>query len=143
MNLLQIITLIFIIIESMNIFVLYFKKETTKANGAGCFKALEQSKQYPQIYDMVKYLIHWVAGTKLIFLLLLMIILIFGDPIVQMWSTIVLIIAISSFYVGLFPIIRKMDREGQIVPKGYSIILLIMITSLIVGFSAGLIVVYL
>jgi hypothetical protein len=142
MNLLQIITLVFIIIELTNILSLYFWKDTSKANGTGCFKALQEAKQNPHIYDMVRYLINWVAGTKLIFLVLLLVILILGDAVVQMWSTIVLILAICSFYIGLFPIIKKMDAEGQIVPKGYSKILLIMITSLVIGFSAGLITVY-
>lgn len=45
----------------------------------GVFNAWEKSKQNPEIHDFVKYLVYWVAGAKLIFLLLLTVILLFAD----------------------------------------------------------------
>ena len=87
------------------------------------FSAWEKSKQYPEIHDLVKYLVYWVAGTKLIFLLLLTVIIIFADAETQRISVMALVIAILSFYWRLFPLIRKMDQSGQIEPKNYSIVL--------------------
>ena len=69
MNLAQIVIIVFILFELMNVFVLYFKPESKKANGVGVFKAWEKSKNDPEVHEFVKYLVNWVAGTKIIFLL--------------------------------------------------------------------------
>jgi len=37
------------------------------ANSIGVFNAWEKSKQAPELNDLVKYLVNWVAGTKIIF----------------------------------------------------------------------------
>jgi hypothetical protein len=77
--------------------------------------------------DFVKYLVYWVAGTKLIFLLLLTVIILFADAETQRICVLALIVAILSFYWRLFPLIRKMDQNGQIEPRNYSVVLGIMI----------------
>jgi hypothetical protein len=71
--------------------------------------------------------VYWVAGTKLIFLLLLTVIIIFADTETQRISVMALVIAILSFYWRLFPLIRKMDQNGQVEPKNYSVVLGVMI----------------
>ena len=106
---------------------LYFAPGSKYANAVGVFSAWEKSKQYPEIHDLVKYLVYWVAGTKLIFLLLLTMIVIFADAETQRISVMALIVAILSFYWRLFPLIRKMDQSGQIEPKNYSVVLGVMI----------------
>jgi hypothetical protein len=73
------------------------------------------------------FVAHWVAGTKLIFLVLLTVIIIFADAETQRISVMALVIAILSFYWRLFPLIRKMDKNGQIEPGNYSIVLGVMI----------------
>ena len=93
------------------------------ANAVGVFSAWEKSKQYPEIHDFIKYLVYWVAGTKLIFILLLGIIVLFGDMNIQRLSLIALALATLTFFWRLFPLVRKMDRNGQIAPRNYSIIL--------------------
>jgi len=65
----------------------------------------------------VKYLVNWVAGTKLIFISLLVIILIFTDERTLVFTGFALIISIASFFGRLFPLIRKMDQAGQIEPE--------------------------
>lgn len=120
MNVLTIAMTLFIILESLNVIILYFKPNSTKGNGVAVFNAFELSKKYPEIHAFIKYMIYWVAGTKLIFILLLVVILFTGNAFTQVISTVVLIASIGTFYWKLYPLIKQMDRDGQISPKGYS-----------------------
>ena len=132
---LKIVILGFMLLEASNVLALYFKPGSKNANAVGVFSAWERSKQYPEIQDFIKYLVNWVAGTKLIFLLLLGVIVFFGDLEMQQLSLIALGIATLTFYWRLFPLIRKMDREDQIRPKNYSIVLGVMIFTFVVLFG--------
>ena len=104
-----------------------FAPGSKMANAVGVFKAWEKSKEYPEIHDFVKYLVNWVAGAKLIFLLLLAMIVIYADIDTQRMSLVALAIATLSFFWRLFPLIKKMDKDGEIDPKGYSTVLGVMI----------------
>ena len=134
MNILTIVIISFLVLETMNVLTLYFAPGSKLGNGIGVFKAWEGSKQYPEIHDFVKYLVNWVAGTKLIFIFLLIVILFSGDENTLLLTAVALIASILSFYWRLFPLIRKMDRESQIDPKNYSTGLGLMITGFIVIF---------
>jgi hypothetical protein len=134
MSLIVIVIAAFMFLEFTNVLALYFKKDTTKANGIGAFKAWEKVKSDSEIHDFVRYLINWVAGTKLIFLSLLTVVLLFGTADLYPWVLIALIISIASFYVGLFPLVRKMDQENMLNPKGYSKTLAGMIAVFIIIF---------
>ncbi len=127
MTILQIVFLLFCLLELSNVIMMYFAPGSKNANAVGIFTAWEKSKQYPEIHDFIKYLVYWVAGTKLIFIFLLIGIIIFADPKTQLISGLIMIVSISTFYWRLFPLIRKMDLNGQIVPRNYSIILGVMI----------------
>ena len=140
MNALSAAIIAFIILESMNIILLYFAPSSRKGNGVGVFDAFEKSKEYPELHAFIKYLINWVAGTKLIFIALLIVILITGSNTTRLFSVIALILSIASFYWRLYPAIRKMDEQDEISPKGYSKTLFIMITVFLLGFSAALLV---
>jgi hypothetical protein len=131
----KIVIFAFIILESSNVLALYFTPGSKKANAVGVFSAWEKSKQYPEIHDFVKYLVYWVAGTKLIFLLLLGVIVLYGNLEIQKLSLLALCVATLSFFWRLFPLIRKMDREDQIRPRNYSIFLGVMIFSFILFFG--------
>jgi len=131
----KIIILGFMLLEVSNVLALYFKPGSKNANAVGVFSGWERSKQYPEIHDFVKYLVNWVAGTKLIFLFLLGVIVFFGDLEIQKLSLIALGIATLTFYWRLFPLIRKMDRDDQIRPKNYSIVLGVMILTFVVLFG--------
>jgi hypothetical protein len=82
----------------------------------------------------IQYLVYWVAGVKLIFIFLLIGIALLGDPVLQRFSLLALAVATLTFYWRLFPLIRKMDCNGQIEPRNYSVRLGLMIFSLIVLF---------
>lgn len=128
----------FIILESTNVIALYFFPGSKYANSVGVFKAWERSKQEPEIHDFVKYLVNWVAGTKLIFLLLLVVILFTADVQGLFYTSLALVISISSFFWRLFPLIRKMDQAGQVDPKNYSAILGLMISAFVLLFLVAL-----
>lgn len=139
MTFLKIVIIAFILLETSNVLALYFAPGSKYANAVGVFTAWEKSKQYPEIHDFVKYLVYWVAGAKLIFLLLLAMIVIYADLNTQRLSVLVLIITTASFYWRLFPLIKKMDKNGQINPKNYSITLGIMIFVFILVFAVAFI----
>jgi hypothetical protein len=114
--------------------------DTKQGNGVGVFNAYEKTKKDPDVYALVKYLIHWIAGTKLIFIALLIVILCTGDNTTKLWSSIALILSISAFFWKLYPAIRKIDKNNQITPKGYSKRLAIIISFFIGIFIIALVV---
>lgn len=136
MNILQIAIIVFTFIECLNIMILYGKPESTIGNGVGVFNAFHQLKNN----DFVKYLINWVAGTKLIFIMMGIVAVAFGNKTVHLFSVIALIISILSFYWRLFPIIKKLDKKGEITPKGYSKTLNLMIVSFLSMFVIALLI---
>jgi hypothetical protein len=131
----KVVIIAFIILEASNVLALYFVPGSKRANAVGVFSAWEISKQYPEIHNFIKYLVNWVAGTKLIFLLLLGVIVLYGNLEIQKLSLLALCLATLSFFWRLFPLIRKMDREDQIRPRNYSIVLGVMIFAFIVFFG--------
>ncbi len=140
MSLIQVVITGFVLLEASNVIALYFFPDSKLANSIGVFTAWERSKQDPELHSFVKYLVNWVAGTKLIFLLLLAVLLFTVDNQTLSWAGIALIISISSFFWRLFPLIRKMDREGQIEPRNYSVVLGWMILAFILVFLAAVLV---
>ena len=140
MNLITIVTIAFLILEATNVIALYFFPGSKYANSVGVFKAWEKSKQDPEMHNFVKYLVNWVAGTKLIFILLLIVILYTADEKTLVFTGAALIIAIASFFWRLFPMVRRMDRDDQIEPKNYSAVLGWMILAFILAFLAATII---
>ncbi|MCK5732490.1 MAG: hypothetical protein KAH13_05700, partial [Tenericutes bacterium] len=68
------------------------------------------------------------------------VIIIFGNEKTQLYTVIAFILSILSFYWTLFPTIKKLDKLGQITPKGYSKTLNIMIISFITMFVVVLVI---
>lgn len=131
MKIISIAIIAFLLLEIMNVIALYFFPGSKYANSVGVFKAWEKSKDDPEIHNLIKYLVNWVAGTKVIFILLLITILLTADVQDLYLFGIALVISISTFFWRLFPLIRKMDLEDQIEPKNYSFVLGLMIISMI------------
>jgi hypothetical protein len=138
--LVRIVILAFILLELSNVFALYFAPGSKYANAVGVFTAWEKSKQDPETHLFIRYLVNWVAGTKLIFLLLLAAIALFGSSDLQRISLAALSLATLSFYWRLFPLIKKMDQNGQIKPEKYSLVLAVMIAVFIIFFLLAAIV---
>jgi len=140
LNALVIVIIGFVIMESANVISLYFLPGSKFANGIGVFKAWEKSKQDPEVHDLVKYLVYWVAGTKVISILLLVVILLTAQGKSLIFAGAVMVVSIATFFWRLFPLIRKMDRSNQIEPKNYSATLGWMILGFILVFLAAVIV---
>lgn len=140
LNAITIVTIAFLIMEASNIITLYFFPASKFANGVGVFKAWEKSKQDPDLHDFVSYLVNWVAGTKLIIILLLIAILLTTRGQSLVFTGIAMAVSIASFFWRLFPLIRKMDRNDQIEPKNYSATLGWMISIFIASFLAAIVI---
>ncbi len=139
MEILSIAISVFILLEAINVAILYFKPGCKLGNGIGVFNGWEKSKSDPKMHDFIKYLVYWVAGTKLIFIVLLIVILFTGSYLTKLLSVIVLILSILSFYWKLYPIIKRLDNNDEITPKGYSKGLGLMIGGFIAIFSLAII----
>lgn len=139
MDFLSIAMTLFIILEVCNVIILYVKPDFKYGNGVGVFDSFEKSKENLEVHEFIKYLVYWVAGTKLIFLSLLVVILFFGTPLLKLLSGIVLILSIATFYWKLYPIIKKLDQDGYITPSGYSKTLGWMIAGFMIIFMVAVI----
>lgn len=131
----QIIILIFILLESANVITLYFFPESTYANGIGVFHAWKKAQADPELGRFARYMVNWVAGTKLIFLLLLVVILWTADAQTLQWVSAVMALAIASFFWRLFPLIRQMSRHKEITPANYDQMLGVMIAVMVAAFA--------
>lgn len=128
----------FIFLELLNVLLLYKSPQSTKGNAVGIFSAYEKARQDPEIFAFVTYLVNWVAGTKLIFIVLLIGIVITGTPETKVFSSIALIFSILTFFSRLYPTLKKMDKENQLTIKGYSRTLGIMIICFVAVFAVSL-----
>lgn len=140
MNVLSIVLILFSILETLNVILLYKLPGTTKGNAVGVFKAYEKTRHDPEIRAFVDYLINWVAGTKLIFIVLIIGVIITGPDETKVFSVIALIFSILTFFSRLYPSLKKMDREDQLETKGYSRTLAIMIGGFVLVFAVSLVV---
>lgn len=121
MDILSIAIIAFAVLEILNVIILYFAPGFTQAgNGVAVFNAWEKSKADPEIHAFVRYLVNWVAGSKLIFIALLLVVVITGNDLTKLGVLVALILTVATFYWRLYPLVRSMDRKGWITPAGYS-----------------------
>jgi hypothetical protein len=126
--------------ETANVVILYFFPDSKFGNGISVFKQWETNKNDEKTFLFSKYLVNWVAGTKLIFITLLIVILFTADEITKLFSIFVMILSISTYYIKLHPIIKKLDLLNEISPKGYSKSLLLMISGFLIIFIFSIII---
>ena len=137
MDLLSMAMIIFIIMESANVAILYFWPGSRLGNGVGVFHAYSNPESEEQrLFD--SYLVNWVAGVKLIFIFLLAVILVIGTEQVKLWAVVAMILSIATYFWRLHPTIKKLDAMGCITPKGYSKALGWMITGFFIMFTLAL-----
>lgn len=139
MGILDIAIIIFIVMESLNICVLYTIPGSKIGNGVGVFNGWHRVKNDENSKLFTKYLVNWVANTKLIFILLLIVILFTGTETTKMYAVCAMIVSIAAYFITLRPIIEKLDSRGEITPKGYSKTLNYMIVAFVVMFAFALI----
>lgn len=138
MDILSIAILIFIVMESANVAILYFWPQSRLGNGVGVFDTFHNSENEEQKL-FSSYLVNWVAGVKLIFIFLLAVILAIGTEAVRMWAVVAMILSIATYFWRLHPIIKRLDQMGHITPKGYSKGLDWMIAGFLILFALALI----
>lgn len=131
---LDVVIVLFVFLELGNVMILYFSPNSKQGNGVAVFNPWFKSKHNETEKLFVKYLVNWVAGSKLIFIGLLLVVLFTASETTKLWAVMVMSVAIATYYFRLHPYIKQLDVLGEITPKGYSKKLLIMITSFIVLF---------
>ena len=139
MNLLDFSIIIFVIMETANVFILYFAPDSRRGNGVAVFKHWESSKNDEEAHLFARYMTNWVAGTKLIFIVLLLVVLFTANETTKIYTVIVMIASIATYFWRLHPIVKTMDQKGFITPKGYSKTLGSMIAGFIIMFSFALV----
>lgn len=139
MDILSIAILIFIIMESANVAILYFFPGSRLGNGVGVFNAFHNSES-EELKLFSSYLVNWVAGVKLIFIFLLAVILAMGTEQVKVWAVVAMILSIATYFWRLHPTIKNLDAMGCITPKGYSKALGWMIAGFLILFALALLV---
>ena len=140
MNILQITISLFLVLESLNILILYTNPKSSKGNGVGIFNSIHSVEGTNPKDDLVRYLIRWVANAKVIFVALGIVIVIFENETIQLYTSIAFALSILMYFVTLHPIIVKLDNEGEITPIGYSKTLAMMIVGFILIFVVGIVV---
>lgn len=137
MTFLIVVIIAFLLLEISNIFVLFFTPNSRQVHGMGMFPAWEKSKSDPDVHNLMRYLTIWVAGSKLILVALLIVLLIWGNQQLITLAGFALVISMSPFYFGLFPAIKKIDENNQVEPKDFSMRLGFTITILILALLIG------
>ena len=134
---LQIVVAVFLLLETANVAALYFAPGSTHFNAVGVFRGWTDSASDPDLHSFVRYLVYWVAGTKLIFIALWLVILVVGEPRTQLLASAVMVPAVATFYWRLFPLVRRLDSRGKVQPRGYSTVLGVMIAGFIGAFAVA------
>jgi len=140
MDILTIVLVAFCVLETLNVVLLYRMPGSTRGNAVGIFKAYPKTQEDPEIGAFVTYLINWVAGTKLIFIVLIIGIVITGSNEAKVYSVIALIFSIMTFFSRLYPGLKRMDKANQICPHGYSQTLAKMIGGFVLVFALAVVV---
>lgn len=136
---LDIAIIIFCIMELGNVLILYFKPDSKLGNGVAIFDAWKDVKEDKNLDLFAHYVAYLVAGVKLIFIFLLLVVLLTGNETTKIWAVVAMIISIATYFWKLHPIIKKLDSLNKISPKGYSKTLGLMISGFLLMFSTALI----
>lgn len=140
MNAIQVSLLVFVIIETLNMLELYFMQDNCVFNGICLFSGWEKSKENPEVNGLIRYLLNWLAGMKMM-VIGLVLVLIFTAPRQTLFlAAISMVITIGSFYWRMYPIICKADDAGQIKLKGRSRMLGTMVAGLQFSFIITIII---
>lgn len=139
MDILSVAIIVFCIMELGNVLILYFMPDSRLGNGVAVFDNWFDAKQDENESMFAHYMAYWVAGVKLIFIFLLLVILFTGTEVTKLYGVVAMILSISTYFWKLHPIIKKLDKNGKITPKGYSKVLGYMIGGFLCMFSLALI----
>lgn len=140
MDILSIAIIIFCIMELGNVLILYFMPDSRLGNGVAVFDSWNDVKEDKALNLFSHYIAYWVAGVKLIFIFLLIVVLLTGTEITRVWAVVAMILSIATYFWRLHPIIKELDKMGKITLKGYSKTLGLMIMGFLIMFLLSLII---
>ena len=140
MDILSIAIIIFCIMELGNVLILYFMPDSRLGNGVAVFDSWNDVKEDKALNLFSHYIAYWVAGVKLIFIFLLIVVLLTGTEITRVWAVVAMILSIATYFWCLHPIIKELDKMGKITHKGYSKTLGLMIMGFLIMFLLSLII---
>ncbi len=126
--------------ELTNVIILYVNPATKLGNGVGVFNAFHKAQSDIESQLFVKYIINWIANAKMIFIVLLVVVLFTATQTTKFYTCIAMLCSIALYYITLHPLIKKLDNNGYITPKGYSNVLFGMITGFMLMFVVGIII---
>ncbi len=135
MGVLDFTIIVFALLETVNVLVIYFWPEFQYGNGVAVFKQWTKSKTDNKEHLFARYMANWVAGSKLVFIALLLVIYFTAGDTTKFYTIVAMIPAVATYYLFLHPIIKKLDDMDEVAPKGYSKILLSMISAIISLFA--------
>jgi hypothetical protein len=133
MSAIKVCMLVFVVIEILNMLELYFMQDQCKFNGLCIFRGWEKAKEDPDVHELLRYLINWLAGIKMIVIGLVLILVFTAPEKTLLFAAVALIITIGSFFWRMVPMIRRADAAGRIQPAGRSRSLAWMVASLEIG----------
>ena len=140
MNAIQVSFLVFAIIEILNMLELYFMQDNCMFNGICLFSGWEKSKEDPEVHGLIRYLLNWLAGMKMLVIGLVLVLIFTAPKQTLILSAISMVITIGSFYWRMYPMICKADDAGQIKRKGRSRLLGTMVAGLQFSFIVTIII---
>lgn len=126
--------------ELGNVLILYFMPDLKLGNGVAVFDSQNEVKEDKVLNLFSHYMAYWVAGVKLIFIFLLIVVLLTGTETTRVWAVVAIILSIATYFWRLHPIIKELDKMGKITPKGYSKTLGLIIMEFLIMFSLSLII---
>ena len=130
---------IFVALELSNVLIMYFKPDFKYGNSMFIFKEWQLTKKNESEHLLLRYMVRWVANCKLIFISLLLTIALAGSDGQKLMSVVVTIFSIGVYFITLHPLIKRLDKLGEIHPTGYSNRLALMIGGFMALFTIALI----
>jgi hypothetical protein len=140
MSAIQVTLLVIMAVEILSVMELYFMQDRCIFNGVAMFKVCEVARKDPDLFGLVRYLVNWVAGIKLIVIGLVAVIVFTAPEQTILLAAISMVFTIASFFWRMFPMSRFFDEMGQIEPKGRSKMLGAMVVGLEVFLVASILI---
>lgn len=99
--------------ELGNVLILYFMPDSRLGNGVAVFDSWNYVKEDKTLNLFSHYMAYWVAGVKLIFIFLLLVVLLTGTETTRVWAVVAMILSIATYFWKLHPIIKRVRPNGK------------------------------
>lgn len=113
MDILSIAIIIFCIMETGNVMILYFMPDSRLGNGVAVFDSWHEAKKDSAMDLFAHYMAYWVAGVKLIFIFLLLVVLFTGTQQTKIWAVAAMILSHSHLFLEASSPYCKTGRYGK------------------------------